>query len=113
MTVDQRRRRDTSTRPTPFVEAVPVEECRKMSDSDTHVTLVLEINGINVQLFYFGVEGCTFHSQFIGCTRCTTYHSTRLSQGLKDELALDLWGHFARGWLCAIFQFVERNLQDR
>jgi hypothetical protein len=38
----------------------------------------------NVQLFHLRVEGRAFHSQSIGCTRSTTYHSARLPQSLKD-----------------------------
>ena len=74
--------------------------------------LVQELNGTNVQLFHFRVEGRAFHSQSIGCTRCATYDSARVFQSLKDELALDLWGHLARRGLCVTSQFAKRNLQD-
>ena len=62
--------------------------------------LVLELNGTNVQLFHFRVEGRAFHSQSVGCARCATYHSARLFQSLKDELPLDRLGHLARRWFC-------------
>ena len=52
--------------------------------------------GLNVKLFHFRVEGCALHSQSIGCTRCATYDSARVSQGLNDELALHLWGQLCQ-----------------
>jgi hypothetical protein len=55
----------------------------------TVANLVTELNGTNVQLFHLRVEGRAFHAHSIGCTQCTTYHSLRLFQSVKDELALD------------------------
>ena len=67
--------------------------------------LALELSRTNVQLLHLRVEGRAFHSQSIGCTRCATYYSARFFQSLKDELALDLWGHPARRRLRVTSQF--------
>ncbi len=58
-------------------------------------SVVLEINGTDVQPSHFGVEGRPFHSQSIGSTRCAPDDSTAVFQSLKDELALGLLGHLA------------------
>ena len=75
--------------------------------------LVPELSGTNVQLFHLRVEGGAFHSQSSGCTRCAPYHSARLFQRLKDELALDLSRHLARRRLRVTSQMFPGQPQFR
>lgn len=105
---------DTSTRFVPFVDVHLYESMdSKVWDIGTHRSLVLELNGINVQPFHLRVKGGAVHSQSIGRTRYATNDSAGLFQSLQDELALDLWGQLARRWLLATSQFLKWNAQNR
>jgi hypothetical protein len=86
-----------------FDTQVPVSQVAQRGVVDTKKpgvvrerSVVLEINGTDVQPFHFGVEGRPFHSQSIGSTRCTPDDSTAVFQSSKDELALGILGHLAR-----------------